>query len=311
MVRRPPKPSEATSPAATRSPSAARTAASSRPEAAISSGMNEAPRVGARSSTRRALVARVERRRAGSVLRRRSPQPSGLPTRRHARGGTTRSASRRPAASRRATTRTAAPSRPRRSGTACRASTADSRRRDPAGRRAPRRRRPARSRRATRATARRPSMPVSRLDGVDVLPREQEPHEVGGADRLDLRAQPVQRVAMDAREQPAVAPLEVKREPRTSRRINAPAQHHALSPSSASSAASASATSIASVPASAARGRRSERSRYVRAAARRSPRSRVQTRARATAGGSIGGSQRRVRMHRTQLGQPLGRHAEF
>ena len=42
---------------------------------------------------------------------------------------------------------------------------------------------------------------------VHVLPREQEPHEVGRADRLDFRAQPVQRVAMDARQQPPVAPL--------------------------------------------------------------------------------------------------------
>ena len=41
----------------------------------------------------------------------------------------------------------------------------------------------------------------------DVLPREQEAHEVGRADRLDLGAQAVQRVAMDPRQQPAVAPF--------------------------------------------------------------------------------------------------------
>ena len=38
---------------------------------------------------------------------------------------------------------------------------------------------------------------------VHVLPLEQEPHEVGRTHRLDLRAQPVERVAMDAREQRA------------------------------------------------------------------------------------------------------------
>ena len=57
-------------------------------------------------------------------------------------------------------------------------------------------------------TSRRPSMPVSRDDGVDVLPGEQEAHEVGGADRLDLRAQAIERVAMDAREQTTVAPFD-------------------------------------------------------------------------------------------------------
>ena len=51
-------------------------------------------------------------------------------------------------------------------------------------------------------------MPVRRDDGVDVLPGEEEAHEVGGGDRLDLGAQAVQRVAMDAREQSAIAPLQ-------------------------------------------------------------------------------------------------------
>ena len=45
------------------------------------------------------------------------------------------------------------------------------------------------------------------VGGVDVLPRE-EAHEVGGAHRFDLRAQPVQRVTVNAREQGAVAPFE-------------------------------------------------------------------------------------------------------
>ena len=44
--------------------------------------------------------------------------------------------------------------------------------------------------------------------GLHVLPREQEAHELGRADRRDLGAQPVQRVAMNAREEPPVAPFE-------------------------------------------------------------------------------------------------------
>ena len=46
---------------------------------------------------------------------------------------------------------------------------------------------------------------------LDVLPGEQKPHEIGRADRLDLGAQPVERVAMNAREQPAIAPFELRR----------------------------------------------------------------------------------------------------
>ena len=53
-----------------------------------------------------------------------------------------------------------------------------------------------------------PGQPARRLD---VLPGEQEAHEIGRADRLDLGAQPVERVAMDARQQAAVAPFEPAR----------------------------------------------------------------------------------------------------
>src|SRR5207249_12221454 len=48
----------------------------------------------------------------------------------------------------------------------------------------------------------------SRICG-DPLPAEQEPHEVGGRDRLDLAAQALERVAVDAREHPPLAPLEL------------------------------------------------------------------------------------------------------
>src|SRR2546426_10917069 len=44
-----------------------------------------------------------------------------------------------------------------------------------------------------------------------MLPMQQEAHEVGRGDRLDLGAQAVQRVAMNAREQPAIAPFELAR----------------------------------------------------------------------------------------------------
>jgi hypothetical protein len=49
------------------------------------------------------------------------------------------------------------------------------------------------------------------LVGFDPLPGEQEPHEVRGACWLDLGAQPVECVPVDAREQAAVAPFECGR----------------------------------------------------------------------------------------------------
>ena len=45
------------------------------------------------------------------------------------------------------------------------------------------------------------------IGGIDVLPLEEEAHEIGGADRLDLGAQAVDGVAMDARKQRAIAPF--------------------------------------------------------------------------------------------------------
>ena len=42
-----------------------------------------------------------------------------------------------------------------------------------------------------------------------VLPVEQEAHEVARLDRLDLAAQPLERVAMDARQQVPLAPFVV------------------------------------------------------------------------------------------------------
>jgi hypothetical protein len=44
-----------------------------------------------------------------------------------------------------------------------------------------------------------------------MLPMQQEAHEVGRGDRLDLGSQAVERVAVNAREQPAIAPFELGR----------------------------------------------------------------------------------------------------
>ena len=60
-------------------------------------------------------------------------------------------------------------------------------------------------------TACSPSMPDEPRRRRDVLPREEEAHEVRRADGLDLRAQAIEGVAMDAREQSAVAPLDSAR----------------------------------------------------------------------------------------------------
>ena len=49
--------------------------------------------------------------------------------------------------------------------------------------------------------------PFGLVVGIDPLPGEEEAHEVGLGDRLDLAPQPVQGVAVDARQQPALAPL--------------------------------------------------------------------------------------------------------
>ena len=52
------------------------------------------------------------------------------------------------------------------------------------------------------------SGPLTRLAGADVLPLEQEAHVVARLDRLDLAAQALERVAMDARQQVPLAPLD-------------------------------------------------------------------------------------------------------
>ncbi len=45
---------------------------------------------------------------------------------------------------------------------------------------------------------------------VDVLPFEEEAHEIRRRDRFNFGAEPVDRVAMDAREQRAIAPLQME-----------------------------------------------------------------------------------------------------
>ena len=57
-----------------------------------------------------------------------------------------------------------------------------------------------------------------------MLPAEEEAHEIRRADRLDLGAQPVQRVAMNAGEERPVAPFERPVSPGR----EASAKHHAV-----------------------------------------------------------------------------------
>src|SRR5204863_297741 len=49
---------------------------------------------------------------------------------------------------------------------------------------------------------------VQLLARLDVLPGEEEAHEIGRAHRLDLAAEPVEGAPMDARQEAAVAPLD-------------------------------------------------------------------------------------------------------
>ena len=63
--------------------------------------------------------------------------------------------------------------------------------------------------------------------GIHPLPGQQEPDEIRRAHRLDLRAEAVQRVAMDARQQPPLAPLELGRRV-TVAWGEAAAEHHSL-----------------------------------------------------------------------------------
>ena len=60
----------------------------------------------------------------------------------------------------------------------------------------------------------------------EVLPAQQEADEVGGRDRLDLAAQAADGQAMDACEDPPVAPLALSRAPVSRRRGSEPAAQH-------------------------------------------------------------------------------------
>src|SRR3954469_624041 len=46
------------------------------------------------------------------------------------------------------------------------------------------------------------------LLGRDVLPVQEEAHEIRRGDRFDLSTQPIDRVTVDAREEPPIAPFE-------------------------------------------------------------------------------------------------------
>ena len=67
-----------------------------------------------------------------------------------------------------------------------------------------------------------PGPPLALGAGGDVLPAQQEAHEVLGRDRLDLAAQPVLGVGVDAGQQAAGAPLLVAHVGRPGRGRRAP-----------------------------------------------------------------------------------------
>ena len=46
--------------------------------------------------------------------------------------------------------------------------------------------------------------------GRDALPAQQEPHEVGGRNRLDFLTEAIERVAVDPGQEPALAPFELR-----------------------------------------------------------------------------------------------------
>src|SRR2546430_1846173 len=53
-----------------------------------------------------------------------------------------------------------------------------------------------------------PVATVQLLARLDVLPREEEAHEIGRAHRLDLAAEPVERAPVDASQEASIAPLD-------------------------------------------------------------------------------------------------------
>ena len=181
-ARSPAKPSDVTSPAAASSPSACSTWVASRPEPATNSWKNEAPRARSTASTRRQYSEAASRRRGGRPRARKRRAPSG----------TARSASSRigPAARVPSAESRPQPTRPVRQSVSSSAGSYSSH----AGGRArpiPRRRREARTRRSCSSTPASPSRPPTRCAGLHPLPGEEESHEVGGAHRLDFRAEPV------------------------------------------------------------------------------------------------------------------------
>ena len=68
--------------------------------------------------------------------------------------------------------------------------------------------------------------PVHLRSRREVLPAQQEADEVGGRDRLDLAAQAADGQAVDACEDPPVAPLALSRAPVSRRRGGEPAAQH-------------------------------------------------------------------------------------
>ena len=173
------------------------------PDAATSSWKNEAPR---RSSTARTWRAYSDSSPSSTA----GGRPASRP---HARAGTGTSAWCE-SARRRAgppARRQAVPRPPVRSGTARRAAPGHTRRTGPASTSVSHAAAGHLETIQLRDHARQPLEPSDPVVGIDVLPREQEPHEIAGAHRLDLGPEPVERVAVDPGEEPPIGPLELGR----------------------------------------------------------------------------------------------------
>jgi hypothetical protein len=183
-------------PPATSSQSAGSTSDASTPARAASSAWNSAPPRSSAASTARAARSRALRGRA-AAQRREQPRQVGALRERDRRRARRRCSRRAPRAG-------PTPRRP--TSTGRRASAAGTRRSARAAPPTPTR--PTRARAPELADRReRPARPSRRRARRDALPAQEEAHEVARADGLDLAAQTLLRVAVDAREQMARAHL--------------------------------------------------------------------------------------------------------
>ena len=198
-ARKPEKPSPVTRPADTSSPSASSISARSRRVPAMISSWKLAPARAGRRATSRAAADRPSSSPGGPSVRREQPGQIGAADERDRR---------------RAARRAARGSRGQPSpGDAAR----EAERVEPGGSRSrsggrggsPRSHAPAAASKpcSSAITRASPGWPCSWLPGRTCCQPNRKRRQVGGADRLDLAAQAVEHAAVDAREQPSIAPL--------------------------------------------------------------------------------------------------------